>query len=343
MNDVFGPKAKITARFNSRGASSGLAAWEFECGEFRMSMKPTTDEEQWEISATNLAGHGELKSNISFPRRMMNITLPRFYHLISRESRIRAASEARMSKSVDASYMQVNAISRQVEDALGPRPYAFAPIRSKPLRTYDPLKEVPKPEGSHMPMVLAKTLLDKSNGNLKLRRALSSFGDASGLYANVEVKRKGNKESDPFQIGVKSGGPMFNLVDVGYGISQVLPIVVDAAQNPAHSNFLLQQPEVHLHPKAQAELGSFLATIAKNENKRFVIETHSDHLIDRIRMDVRDKKNLRSSDVSILYFERSKSGVTIHPLEIDDDGNLVNAPPSYRQFFLEEERRMLGV
>ena len=104
------------------------------------------------------------------------------------------------------------------------------------------------------------------------------------------MKRKGQKESDPFQIEIKSSSRAFNLVDVGYGVSQVLPIVVDVLQEPKDTTFLLQQPEVHLHPKAQAELGSFLATLGKEQHKRFVIETHSDYLIDRIRMDVRDSK-----------------------------------------------------
>src|SRR5881396_1662040 len=76
----------------------------------------------------------------------------------------------------------------------------------------------------------------------------------------------------------------FNLVDVGYGVSQALPILVDTLQRPAADEvFLLQQPEVHLHPRAQAELGSFFVSQA-GKKRRFVIETHSDYLVDRVRM-----------------------------------------------------------
>src|SRR5207245_6950115 len=137
----------------------------------------------------------------------------------------------------------------------------------------------------------------------------------------IEVIRKGNKESDPFQIGVKSGGPTFNLVDVGYGVSQVLPILVDILQRPAANElFLLQQPEVHLHPRAQSELGSFFAGQA-GRKRRFVIETHSDHLVDRVRMEVR-RRTLRPKDVSLLYFEREKHGAMIHNIELDKDGGI---------------------
>jgi predicted ATPase len=112
-------------------------------------------------------------------------------------------------------------------------------------------------------------------------------------------------------------------------------------QAAGHELFLLQQPEVHLHPRAQAELGSFFASQARKDRK-FVIETHSDHLVDRVRMEVRRKK-LKPEDVSLLYFERGKHGATIHNLELDRNGGIVNPPEGYRQFFLNEERDLLGI
>jgi predicted ATPase len=191
-------------------------------------------------------------------------------------------------------------------------------------------------------MLLAKTFASNKEEWNKLKANLSDFGKASGLFKDVEIKRKGPKESDPFQIAVKILGPAFNLADVGYGVSQILPILVDTTQAIPGSIFLLQQPEVHLHPRAQAELGTFLAILAKNNQKQFLIETHSDYLLDRIRMDIREKVHLRPEDVSLLYFERTDAAVTIHPLEIDSQGNIVDAPLHYRRFFLEEERRMFG-
>jgi hypothetical protein len=222
------------------------------------------------------------------------------------------------------------------------RPFAFAPIRTRPQRTYDLLTDVPKPEGSHVPMILARVSSSDPKEWEHLRQSLDNFGKASGLFSDVEVRRMGQRESGPFQIKVKISGPPHNLVDVGYGVSQVLPIIVDCLRAPKGSTFLLQQPEVHLHPKAQAELGSFLGLLAKQQKKRFVIETHSDHLVDRIRMDVRDGKHLTPDDVALLYFERADGNVTIRTLELDRSGNILNAPRSYRRFFLEEEGRFLG-
>lgn len=222
-------------------------------------------------------------------------------------------------------------------------PVAFAPIRTNPRRTYDPVSAESEPEGSHVPMLMAVLARSAEARNWKaLQSALSEFGSGSGLFDGIEIVNKGKKASDPFQIGVKSGGTAFNLIDVGYGVSQALPILVDTIQRSSDSEcFLLQQPEVHLHPRAQAELGSFFARQAEGM-RRFIIETHSDHLVDRIRMEVR-RKHLKPEQVSLLYFERDKHGATIYNLELDKNGSIVDPPPGYRQFFLNEERDLLGI
>ena len=223
--------------------------------------------------------------------------------------------------------------------SFGTGTYALAPIRSSPQRTYDPVSAIAKPEGSHVPMLLA-SMLDSERA--ALWSAMREFGFGSGLFDQIEVNRKGRKESDPFQIGIRSGGPSVNLVDVGYGVSQVLPIIVDALQGAAsNQTLLLQQPEVHLHPRAQAELGSFFVRLA-NKKRRFIVETHSDYLVDRVRREVREGR-LRPDDVSLLYFERGQHGSTVHNLDLDKGGSIENPPESYRQFFLDEERQLLGV
>jgi hypothetical protein len=223
------------------------------------------------------------------------------------------------------------------------RDLAFAPIRTSPRRTYDPVDVAEDPEGSHIPMLLA--MLSRSSGREEwatLQPALNEFGSKSGLFDQIEIVNKGEGESDPFQVGIKSGGRVFNLIDVGYGVSQTLPILVDVLrQAPDIDLFLIQQPEVHLHPRAQAELGSFFATQA-GERRSFVIETHSDYLVDRVRMEVR-KGVLKPEDVALLYFERLKNSAVIHTLELDQDGSIINPPPGYREFFLKEELSLLGV
>ena len=235
------------------------------------------------------------------------------------------------------------------------RPYASAPVRSKPQRTYDPARTTRDPEGDYIPMYLAEVFFQNKREWNYFKGALEKFGQESGLFDEISVKSFGRKASEPFQVQIRkfSGkvkGPQRNLIDVGYGVSQVLPIVTELLRGNTimelfrgipPSMFLLQQPEVHLHPSAQAALGSFFSQIAKPD-RQLVIETHSDHLLDRVRMDVRDgTTELKPDDVSILFFERKDLDVRIHSLRIDEEGNIEGAPDGYRNFFMEETARSL--
>ena len=72
------------------------------------------------------------------------------------------------------------------------------------------------------------------------------------------------------------------------------------------------------------------------------METHSDYLMNRIRLDIRDRRTtLRPEDVTLLYFERDDLDVRIHPIGFDGDGNVQDAPPNYRRFFTDELNRSL--
>lgn len=226
--------------------------------------------------------------------------------------------------------------------------YASAPTRSRPRRTYDPSRTEPNPEGDHVPMYLASIYFQDNKVWATLKKRLEDFGKVAGLFDEIVVKPLGKRGSEPFQVQIRKGrarrkGPYRNLIDVGYGVSQVLPVITELLRQDAAAIFLLQQPEVHLHPSAQAALGSLFCQVAGWERQLFV-ETHSDHLLDRVRMDIRDgKTKLRPQDVSILYFERGDLDVHIHSLGLDEGGNVLEAPPGYRRFFMEETNRSIGL
>lgn len=228
----------------------------------------------------------------------------------------------------------------------------LAPLRSKPKRTYDPVRETASPEGEHTPMLMMR--LDRTDKRHwdSLHDELVAFGRDSGLFSDIKVKRHGKQMSDPFQLQVKvRSGPPANIMDVGYGVSQSLPILVDImADGPARGRkrngdegrtFLLQQPEVHLHPRGQAQLANLFIEAYRKRGNRFLIETHSDYIVDRVRISVRQGL-LKPDDVSILYFEPNGKAAKIHNMSLDAHGNLQNEPPGYRDFFLRETDRLLG-
>ena len=232
------------------------------------------------------------------------------------------------------------------------RPFADAPIRSQPHRTYDPTQIYRDPEGKYVPAYLAGLVRHNADEWQLLKTRLKRFGVESELFDEIQVRSFGTSDGDPFQIHVRkhSGrkyrprkGPWRNLIDVGYGVSQVLPVLTELLRPDGPTMFLLQQPEVHLHPQAQAALGTLFCQVAAG-GRQLVVETHSDYIIDRVRMDVRDgKTDLKAGDVSILYFEPRDLDVKIHSIRLDEMGNVLDAPPGYRKFFMEEIRRSIGL
>ena len=223
-----------------------------------------------------------------------------------------------------------------------PYVYSFAPIQSRPQRTYDSLREYTSPEGSDIPMVLMNISRVGGKRWNALKDELVKFGISSGLFADVNVKKLGSSTSDPFQLQINVRGPQVNLMDVGYGVNQILPILVRIFGMPEETTFLMQQPEVHLHPRGQAELSSLLIEIAQQGKQNFVIETHSDYMIDRARVNIRGGK-IPPEDVSLIYLEPHQRDVRVHNIKFDKQGNLVGAPSSYRRFFLEESDKFLGL
>ena len=226
--------------------------------------------------------------------------------------------------------------------------FSAAPIRSRPKRTYDPTREVYDPEGSDVPMQLMRMQVTERGRWEGLKEQLIEFGKRSGMFQNIEVKNLGGSMGNPFQLKVKVRGPNSNIVDVGYGVSQILPILVNSLDPPIRRGplierpfFLLQQPEVHLHPRAQAEFSSLLATAANQDRQSFIVETHSDYMIDRARIEIR-KGNIRPEDVSLIYLEPKGNVVKVHNISFDKMANMEGVPPHYGEFFLKEYRQLMG-
>ena len=246
----------------------------------------------------------------------------------------------------------LRSLSRYLSRELPPHPlayneaYASAPVQSSPERTYEVSRPIRDVGGRHAPMYLAYLCYQQQEGWSRIKGAIEEFGRSSGLFDRININRLGTTGGAPFQveIGLSQNGmkvPERNLVDVGYGVSQVLPVLTEALRRDARHLLLFQQPEVHLHPRAQAALGSLFCNIA-GRDRQIIVETHSDYILDRIRMDIRDEEcKLQHRDVAILFFDRCGSNVKIHPIKLDPAGNIVDPPKGYRQFFLQEINRLV--
>jgi hypothetical protein len=222
---------------------------------------------------------------------------------------------------------------------------ATSAIRTRPQRTYTPGIEQEDGEGSHVPYEIAKLFRNRSQKKeawSTLKDTIDEFGRKSGMFSEISIKSFGRNASDPFQIQFSLGGPKMNLVDLGYGTSQILPILYAIATGERGGYFLIQQPEVHLHPQAQAALGQFIVDSQHKTGINFIVETHSDFIVDRVRTSIANKL-IKKDEVSLLFFERDRLENKITEIELDEFGEPIDPPESYREFFIAEEMRILGL
>lgn len=253
-------------------------------------------------------------------------------------------SEGDSASAAEQAYMRsfVSLIEKFSRDFSG-HVEATSAIRTKPHRTYTPGTQSKDSEGSHVPYEIAALYRSKGSDTwVKTKKIIEDFGRSSEMFRKIEVRSFGSSPSDPFQIQFSLMGPKVNLVDLGYGTSQILPLLHLVANSSGNTTLLIQQPEVHLHPRAQAALGEFFSSSMKTNGVKYVIETHSDFLVDRIRQAV-SKKIINEKDVSILFFERRKLENVITRIELDSYGEPVDPPENYRRFFIGEQMRNLGI
>ena len=130
-------------------------------------------------------------------------------------------------------------------------------------------------------------------------------------------------------------------INVGFGLTQVLPIVVAALSANLHDILLIENPEVHLHPAGQALMGQFLAEVA-SAGVQVIIETHSDHILNGIRRAVRSKR-LKPEQATLYFFRPRKEGQTqvITP-QVDVTGNIDVWPEGFFDQFDKDMSHFAG-
>ncbi len=134
-------------------------------------------------------------------------------------------------------------------------------------------------------------------------------------------------------------GVNVNLTDVGFGVSQVLPVIVQSLMSRERM-LLIEQPEIHLHPRLQGELAQLLASSIKRPfGNTFLVESHSEHMILRIQRLIREG-SLTPAEVSVVFVDRTESGTRLLPLRLDDGGRFIDSWPG--GFFEEGFKEIFG-
>ena len=151
---------------------------------------------------------------------------------------------------------------------------------------------------------------------------------STGIQIQVEQLQSSFQISYRYSRGRgKTPTDPFKATNIGFGISYVLPIVIAALHAPKGSLILIENPEAHIHPAGQSRLMELISLSAKN-GVQFLIETHSDHIINGALVSVK-KKTLSPCDISLYYFDRVESSHETNPHHLEIlNGGRINQPPS---------------
>jgi predicted ATPase len=134
--------------------------------------------------------------------------------------------------------------------------------------------------------------------------------------------------------------PEVAFTDIGFGVSQVLPVITLCYYVPERSILILEQPEIHLHPAVQMALADAIIDAVKTRSIQVIIESHSEHFL--LRLQRRIAEGVLSPKDARLYFCELQGGESrLTPLQVDRGGNIVNYPPDFFGDPLQEtlERR----
>lgn len=228
----------------------------------------------------------------------------------------------------------INAISQTLHGDLRNLVHV-GPLRAFPQRAYRLTGESPRDVGELGQNWLS--LLLQARARESLTRDVNTWLRRMDYTMHIEWGRQGYVHpvlTDPsgLQIGLK---------DVGFGISQILPLLIQGLSSPPGTILILEQPEIHLHPRAQAELAEVLLAIA-NRGIRLLIETHSEHLLLRLQRRIAETVlgeapiPLRPADIAVYFFHRGDEGSRVHMVALDEEGQFVEPPPQFETFFSQD-------
>ena len=232
----------------------------------------------------------------------------------------------------------------EVERALDSLSY-LGPLRDTPHRTYGWAGNTPETVGPKGEYAIACILAAQAQGrklNRGRRQRLQPF-DAFiaqwlvdlGIIEAFTVRATAPGRKD-YEVKVKTRGGLTEvaLPDVGFGVSQVLPALVQAFYCPPDSLVWMEQPEIHLHPQVQAELADvFISGVqayedGKPRNVPPIIATHSEHFLNRLQRRVPDGVP-RPEEVAIYFARPGASGAELEELEVNMFGDIINWPDNF--------------
>jgi predicted ATPase len=147
------------------------------------------------------------------------------------------------------------------------------------------------------------------------------------IYLNMEASAY-----DETRVGI---------ADVGFGVSQIFPIILEGLRMEKGGTLMLEQPEIHLHPNLQMQMADYFISLALS-GKQVLVETHSDHVINRLVRRIVEDETLNLKDLIGIYFIKpSENGSVYEEINIDDTKGITNWPPDFFDQTANEQMKIM--
>lgn len=149
-------------------------------------------------------------------------------------------------------------------------------------------------------------------------------------------------KNDVISLGMQSRtNTRVNIADVGFGVSQIFPVILEGLRMPKGSTLLLEQPEIHLHPNMQMQMADYFISLALS-GKNIVLETHSDHVVNRlIRRVVEDESGSLGDMIAVYFVSGGEKGSTVEKVQVDGARGIVNWPKGFFDQAADEQRKII--
>lgn len=265
-----------------------------------------------------------LKSSLSRGLRLHNF-IPHVYTFMLRRTEEGRLDEF-ITKTTEDKIRRINIIGRFVYQQLSNCEYMGA-LRTPPDRTYLITGERRGRVGAAGEYASNILALDERSGKgrkQQIKQIISEWFAKAGMATDIAIVALSDRHYEiRFQHPITR--EYQNFADVGYGHSQVLPVLVGGYNVRSGSTYFIEQPEIHLHPRAQAELGDFLVDL-KERRVQTVVETHSEHLVLRLQQHVASGL-ISPQDIKFFYVHANKGRKSIQEMSIDERGVFENDWP----------------
>jgi predicted ATPase len=216
-------------------------------------------------------------------------------------------------------FLAFSSAQREIAEALAKTLY-LGPFRQSPRRSYPTRGASPNQVGaegeSTIPLLANEAVQSKSRPHIN---QIAGWLAMMKLGLKVDISRVAT--SDLFDVSVRlPDGSDFPIADLGYGLSQVLPVLTQLSFAPQGATLLFEQPELHLHPLAQRPLASVFIDAVRKRGVHIVAETHSPQLFGQFQREIRDQK-LGIDEIALYRVSRSDSKTNIEPIFVDGSGD----------------------